>query len=61
MVLLDFSKAYHTIWRQRLLLTRKNVPNIYVQWLSKFLKNRQVKVRFNGMLSRSRKMYQGIP
>ena len=63
MVLLDFSKAYDTIWRQRLLLTltRKNVPSIYVQWLSKFLENRQAKVRFNGMLSRSRKMDQGLP
>ena len=63
MVLLDFSKAYDTIWRQRLILTllRRNVPTIYVQWLTKYLENRQAKVRFNGMLSRSRKMSQGLP
>ena len=63
MVLLDFSKAYDTIWRQRLLLTlsKRGVPSIYVSWLSTFLSNRQARVRFNGCLSGSRKMGQGLP
>ena len=63
MALLDFSKAYDTIWRQRLLLTlsKRGVPNLYVSWLNQFLQNRQARVRFNGMLSKSRKMNQGLP
>ena len=63
LVLLDFSKAYDTVWRERLLLTmlEKGVPSIYVQWLFGFLQNRQARVRFNGVLSNSQKMRQGLP
>ena len=63
MALLDFSKAYDTIWRQRLLLTlsKRGVPNLYISWLNRFLQNRQARVRFNGTLSKSRKMNQGLP
>ena len=63
LVLLDFSKAYDTIWRQRLLHTLLNigVPGGYVVWLSSFLQNRQARVRFNGELSKSRGMNQGLP
>ena len=63
MVLLDFSKAYDTIWRQRLLLTlsKRGVPPIYIKWLSSFLSNRQARVRFNGSLSKSKKIAQGLP
>ena len=63
LVLLDFSKAYDTVWRQRLLQTLQDqgVPNQFVLFLSNFLQNRQAKVRFNGALSKSRKMSQGLP
>jgi ribonuclease HI len=63
LVLLDFSKAYDTIWRQRLLLSLSNqgVPPTYILWLSSALLNRQAKVRFNGVLSGSKKMSQGLP
>lgn len=63
LVLLDFSKAYDTVWRQRLLqsLLDQDVPNQYVLFLTNFLQNRQAKVQFNGTLSRSRKMCQGLP
>ena len=63
MVLLDFSKAYDTIWRQRLLLTlsKRGVPPAYTIWLNSFLSNRQARVRFNGYLSKSKKMGQGLP
>ena len=32
-----------------------------VRWINSFLQNRQAKVRFNNVLSRSRKMTQGLP
>ena len=63
LVLLDFSKAYDRIWRQRLLhsLLDRGVPHHYVAWLNNFLNNRQAKVQFNGATSRSRKIVQGLP
>ena len=63
LVLLDFSKAYDTIWRQRLLLSLANlgIPPIYTLWLSAALLNRQAQVRFNGVLSGCKKMGQGLP
>ena len=43
MVLLDYSKAFDTVWRQRLLLSMadKGVPIDYVVWINSFLQNRQ--------------------
>ena len=63
LTLLDFSKAYDTVWRERLLssLIDRGVPNRYVLFLRNFLLNRQARVRFNGELSKSRKMSQGLP
>ncbi len=63
LVLLDFSKAYDTVWRQRLLQSMLDigVPAQYVLLLQDFLRNRQARVRFNGQLSKSRKMCQGLP
>ena len=42
LVLLDFSKAYDTVWRQKLLTSMLDigVPHIYVKWLFNFLQNR---------------------
>ena len=63
MALLDFSKAYDTVWRKILLntLIGKGLNNRYVLWLSSFLENRQARVRFNGSISCSRKIHQGLP
>ncbi len=63
LTLLDFSKAYDTVWRERLLgsLLDQGVPAGYVLLLREFLLNRQARVRFNGELGRSRKMNQGLP
>ena len=54
--LLDFSKAYDTVWRERLLLSMVNqgVPRIIIHWLHAFLQNRQAKVTFCGDISRSK-------
>ncbi len=63
LALLDFSKAYDTVWRQRLLLSllALGIPPTYVLWLSGFLLNRQARVTYNGATSRSHKMAQGLP
>ena len=45
MVLLDYSKAFDTIWRSKLLLSmaEKGVPIEYVSWMNSFLQNRQAR------------------
>ena len=42
LVLLDFSRAYDTVWRQRLLLSMhdQGVPLQFMRWLHHFLRNR---------------------
>ena len=37
------------------------VPHAYVKWIHQFLSNRQAKVKFNGSLSSSRQLHQGLP
>ena len=63
LVLLDFSQAFDTVWRQKLLLSMLDlgVPHAYVKWIHQFLSNRQAKVKFNGSLSSSRQLHQGLP
>ena len=63
MVLLDYSKAFDTVWRQRLLLSmaNKGVPLDYVVWINSFLQNRQARVRLHGATSSNRTFRQGVP
>ena len=63
MVLLDYSKAFDTVWRARLLLSmsEKGVPLEYVKWLNGFLLNQQARVRLNGESSSSVKLKQVVP
>jgi hypothetical protein len=63
LVLLDFSKAYDMVWKERLLLTMSEVgvPHHYLRWLYGFLQNRQANVRFCDATSDTRKMKQGLP
>ena len=63
LVLLDFSKAYVTVWREKLIiaLLEQGVPSGIERWLRGFLDNRQARVRFKGELSRSRAIRQGLP
>ena len=63
LVLLDFSKAYDTVWREKLLMTmlQKGVPVEIVRWLRRFLENRQAKVELHGHRSRCMKLEQGLP
>ena len=56
MVLLDYSKAFDTVWRSKLLLSmaEKGVPIEYVSWINSFLQNRQARVRLHNETSGSR-------
>ncbi len=53
LVVLDFSKAYDTVWRESLLKTLldQGVPTQIVRWLGRFLENRLARVKFNGTIS----------
>ena len=37
------------------------VPAIFLRWINGFLQNRQAKVSYNNVLSRSRRLRQGLP
>ena len=61
MALLDYSKAYGTVWQQRILKTliEKGLNNRYGLWYLHFLKTDN-RVRFNGNIRCSRKIHQGL-
>ncbi len=63
MALLDFSKAFDQVWRQKLIhsLHEKGIPLKLLRWLNAFLSDRQARVRFASATSRSRPMRQGLP
>jgi len=63
MALLDFSKAYDTVWRNDLMssLMRSGIPFPIIRWIRGFLTNRQAVVRLNGALSGCRLFREGLP
>ena len=63
MALLDFSKAYDTVWRNDLMssLMGLGIPFPFVRWIRGFLTNRQAKVRLNSATSGSRLFREGLP
>jgi ribonuclease HI len=63
LVLLDFSAAFDTVWRQRLLISMhdQGIPLQIIRWVASFLDNRQARVRFGDGMSKSRIMRQGLP
>ena len=63
LALLDYSKAYDTVWRNHLfqLMMEKGVSRTIVRWIRRFLCDRKAAVRIDGVISASRKMQQGVP
>ena len=63
LALLDYSKAYDTVWRNRLfqLMMEKGVSRTIVRWIRGFLCDRKAAVRIDGVIGASRKMQQGVP
>ena len=63
LALLDFSKAYDTVWRSLLIsrMESKGVPYRYLMWIRAFLRNRRAKVKWFGEFSKFRCLKQGLP
>jgi ribonuclease HI len=63
MALLDFTKAYDTVWRSDLLgiLMDSGIPFPIVRWIRGFLTHRRASVRLNGVLSKTRVFREGLP
>ena len=63
LALLDFIKAFDTVWRDRLyeILLAKGVPRMMVRWIRGFLTDRRARVRLDGVNGSSMKLQQGVP
>ena len=62
-VLLDFSKAYDTVWREKLLshMQAQGIPLTFIRWLRAFLSDRRARVKLHNVLSNSYLFKQGLP
>ena len=60
---MDFSKAYYTVWREKLLLNMldASIPSTFIRWLQFFLSSRRARVQFSNVFSSSRHFTQGLP
>ena len=63
LTLLNFSKAYDTIWREKLLLHMLNtgIPSPFICWIRFFLDDRRAHFQLFNVLSSSRCFTQGLP
>ena len=63
LTLLDFSKAYNTVWREKLLLHLLNtgIPPTFIRWIRSFLIDCRGRVQLFNVFSSSRRFTQGLP
>ena len=63
LTLLDFSKAYDTVWREKLLLHMLNtgIPPTFIRWIRSFLTDRRGRVQLFNVFSSSCRFTQGLP
>ena len=63
LTLLNFSKAYDTVWREKLLLHMLNsgIPPTSICWIRSFLTDRKGSVQLFNVFSSSRRFTQGLP
>ena len=63
LTLLDFSKAYDMVWREKLLLHMLNtgIPSPFIRWIQYFLGDHRAHVQLFNVLSFSRCFTQGLP
>lgn len=63
LALYDFSRAYDTVWRFG--LYRKMIdcglPSNIIRWVARWMSNRRMQVRVQGVLSKTRIFKQGLP
>ena len=63
LTLLDFSKAYDTVWREKLLLPMLNtgIPPTLIRWIQSFLNDCRGRVQLFNVFSSSQHFTQGLP
>ena len=63
LTLLDFSKTYDTVWREKLLLHMLNtgIPLTFIRWIRSFLVNHRSCVQLFNVFSSSCRFSQGLP
>ena len=63
LTLLDFSKAYNTVWREKLLLhiLDTGIPSTFIRWIRSFFHYRRARVQLFDIFRSSRRCTQGIP
>ena len=63
LTLLDFSKAYDTVWREKLLLHMLNtgIPPTFIRWIRSFLIDCRGRVQLINVFSSSCRFTQGLP
>ena len=63
LTVLDFSKAYDTVWRENLLLHILNtgIPPTFIRWIRVFFHDRREHVQLFNLFSSSRRFTQGLP
>ena len=63
LTLLDFSKAYDTVWREKLLhhMLNTGIPPIFIHWIYSFLIDRRGRVQLFDAFSSNRRFTQGLP
>ena len=63
LTLLDFSKAYDTVWREKLLLHMLDtgIPSTFFQWIQSFFNDRMARVQLFNVFSSSQRFTQGLP
>ena len=62
LTLLDFSKTYDAVWREKLLLNMLDagIPSTFIQWLRSFLSNRRVRIQLFNVFNSSRRFTQDL-
>ena len=63
LTLLDFSKAYDTVWREKLLLHMLNtgIPPTFIRWIRSFLTDRRGRVQLFNVFSSSCRFTRVLP
>ena len=63
LTLLDFSKAYDTVWKEKLLLYMLDtgISSTFVQWIQSFFDDRRARVQVFNVFSSSCRFTQGLP
>ncbi|UYV60337.1 hypothetical protein LAZ67_1000868 [Cordylochernes scorpioides] len=61
---LDLTQAFDNVWKTKLitkLYKHFKIDGKAITWINDFLKNRYIRVKYNGTLSKTFKLYQGLP